>query len=170
MCCGCCGRSSAQDNKFDHARGLCSLCILEEDIGKATVQLREQFAEGYKSDAGKLRMDLIPPEAVESLARVLTYGATGVPFQAGCAGKSDPYPERNWERGMAWSRVFAAINRHLWSWWAGEECDRESGLSGIEHVLCCAAFLVAYEKRHAGTDDRPKIGAKEECGDVDHKW
>lgn len=63
--------------------------------------------------------------------------------------------ERNWERGMAWSRPYAALRRHLIAWWSGQDTDPESGHSHLWHVLTNAAFLVAYEQRGIGEDDRP---------------
>jgi hypothetical protein len=42
---------------------------------------------GRKYDTNKLRMDLIPPEALTSLGRILTFGAV-------------KYDSRNWEKGM----------------------------------------------------------------------
>lgn len=112
------------------------------------------MAEGVKKDEGKARMDLIPPEVLFALARVLTFGAA-------------KYADRNWELGMSWGRVFAALMRHLWAWWGGRgpttknflfgELDEETGFSHLHHALCCLAFLVAYEER--GTtkwDDRWK--------------
>ena len=100
-------------------------------------------SEGRKNDSGKLRMDLIPPEAVEALAAVLTMGAA-------------KYNDRNWENGFAWGRSCAALQRHFWAWMRGEDKDPESGLSHMAHVLCNAAFLVTFEARKVGTDDRPK--------------
>ena len=103
------------------------------------------MGEGVKLDSGKLRMDLIPPDAVEALARILTDGAV----KYGC---------RNWEKGMAWSRPYAALLRHLLAWWGGQDIDPESGHPHLWHVLTNAAFLVAYEQRNIGEDDRPGTG------------
>ena len=36
--------------------------------------LDEREKEGVKFDSGKLRMDLLPPDALEALARILTDG------------------------------------------------------------------------------------------------
>lgn len=88
-------------------------------------------------------MDLVPPEVLFALGEVLTFGAA-------------KYSERNWEKGMAWGRPFAALMRHMWAWWMGEKFDPETGFSHLHHALCCLAFLVAYEKRGIGADDRPK--------------
>lgn len=99
--------------------------------------------EGRKDDGGKARHDLIPPELPEAIAAVLAFGA----------GK---YGERNWEKGMTWGRPFAAMMRHLWAWWRGEKADPETGFSHLWHAGCCIAFLIAFEQRNAGVDDRPR--------------
>ncbi len=113
-----------------------------------------QPSEGFKHDASKLRMDLIPPEAIEALARICTYGCTGTPASSEFPGKASPYPDRNWEQGMDWGRVFAALNRHLWAWWRGEDLDPESGYPHLEHALWNAAALVTYRLRGVGNDSR----------------
>jgi hypothetical protein len=99
--------------------------------------------EGNKYDSGKPRLDLIPPEAEYALGCVLAYGA----------GK---YADRNWEKGFAWGRSVGALKRHLTAWEAGQDRDPESGLPHLWHVLTNAAFLVAFESRGVGTDDRPQ--------------
>lgn len=63
--------------------------------------------------------------------------------------------DRNWELGMSWSRVFGAAMRHLWAWWKKEDKDPETGYSHLWHAFTCIAFLIAYEQRNAGKDDRP---------------
>lgn len=109
------------------------------------------WTEGVKHDSGKARIELVPPEMVFAVAQVLTFGAV-------------KYSDRNWELGMSWGRVFGACMRHLWAWWGGRgpttksflfgELDDETGMSHLWHAACCIAFLVAYEERGAGTDDR----------------
>lgn len=110
------------------------------------------MTEGRKDDDGKVRMELLPPELLWAVADILTFGAK-------------KYADRNWERGMAWSRPFGALMRHMWAWWAGKtpttrsflhgELDSETGRSHLWHAGCCIAFLIAYEERGVGTDDRP---------------
>lgn len=68
--------------------------------------------------------------------------------------------ERNWERGMAWSRPFGALMRHMWAWWGGEDNDPETGYSHLSHALCCVVFLSVYRRRGIGADDRHKVGGK----------
>ena len=100
------------------------------------------MSEGRKDDQGKLPYHLLPPELMEGIAAVLQFGAA-------------KYSPRNWELGMAWSRPFAALMRHMWAWWRGEKADPETGMSHLWHAGCCLAFLIAYEQRRTGTDDRP---------------
>lgn len=102
----------------------------------------ERNDEGVKFDQGKLRMELLPPDALEALARILTDGAV-------------KYNERNWEKGMSWSRPYAALLRHLLAFWRGQDIDPESGHPHLWHVLCNAVFLTSYQIRSAGKDDRP---------------
>lgn len=100
------------------------------------------MTEGRKDDAGKARIELWPPEAITALAEIMTFGAA-------------KYGDRNWEKGMAWGRLYGAAMRHLWAWWKGEEADPESGRSHLYHAGCCIVFLIALEARKKGTDDRP---------------
>lgn len=105
------------------------------------------MTEGRKDDSQKIRMDLIPPELIVAVGDVLTFGA-------------HKYAARNWEKGMSWGRVFGALMRHMWSWWNPLEpdTDPETGKSHLWHAACCLAFLIAYEARKVGTDDRPTNG------------
>lgn len=98
---------------------------------------------GHKDDQDKVRMELIPPELLEAVGDILTFGAA-------------KYADRNWEHGMKWSRPFGAMMRHMWAWWRGEDKDPETGRSHLWHAGCCIAFLIAYEARETGEDDRWK--------------
>lgn len=107
--------------------------------------------EGVKFDNDKARIELVPPEMIFATAEILTFGAK-------------KYADRNWERGMSWGRVFGALMRHLWAWWGGQgpttrnfalgDLDDETGFSHLWHAACCVSFLVAYEERGVGKDDR----------------
>jgi len=106
---------------------------------------REELLDkgGHKDDSEKCRMELIPPELLLAVGDVLTYGAK-------------KYRDRNWEHGMAWSRPYGAMLRHMMAWWNGEKNDPETGMSHLWHAGCCAAFLITYEMRGIGEDDRWK--------------
>jgi hypothetical protein len=96
-----------------------------------------------KNDQDKPPMDLLPPGPLFELAKLYAHGAT----------KYAPY---NWRKGMEWSRVYAALLRHVMIWWDGESIDPEFGLSHLVHALWNAITLVCYELEGLGTDDRPK--------------
>ena len=104
------------------------------------------LTEGQKFDSNKPRYDLIPPEVEEAIAQVLTFGAA-------------KYSARNWELGMDWGRPYAALRRHMAAWWSGQDNDEETGMSHLWHAACCIAFLVAFEQRGSGNDDRPSTKA-----------
>ncbi len=95
-----------------------------------------------KNDAGKAPWHLLPYDALGLIALVLAAGAA-------------KYPPRNWENGADYSRFFSALMRHLTAWWGGERSDPETGLPHLAHAGCCILFLIAYEARGLGRDDRP---------------
>lgn len=98
--------------------------------------------DGRKDDAGKAPLDLLPFDALTEVGKVLQFGAA----------KYDP---RNWEKGMRWGKVLAALLRHVFLWAMCRGKDDETGLSHMAHAMCCAMFLLAYELRGIGEDDRP---------------
>lgn len=98
--------------------------------------------QGRKDDSGKLRYDLIPAYPLKCLAEVYTIGAR-------------KYDDRNWEKGIQWGRVFAAMMRHAWKWWAGEERDPVDGQLHLSSVAWCAFALMQYGRTHPELDDRP---------------
>ena len=99
--------------------------------------------QGIKHDADKLRYDLVPPEALEEIVKILTLGAA-------------KYTDRNWEKGINYGRVYGALMRHMQAFWRGEDKDIESGLSHLSHAGCCLFFLLTYERREmVEFDDRP---------------
>jgi hypothetical protein len=97
---------------------------------------------GVKYDAGKDPWHLLPWDAVRGIVKVLAFGAV-------------KYGDRNWESGMAWSRCYGALIRHVTAWWEGYDFDQETGYSHLWHAGCCILFLIAFEMRGIGTDDRP---------------
>ena len=99
---------------------------------------------GRKDSQGlkKLPLHLLPYDAITAIANVLWYGAR-------------KYEERNWEKGMAWSDVYGGVMRHLFSWWNKEGPDPETNFSHLWHAGCGLLFLITYEIRGLGKDDRP---------------
>ena len=87
------------------------------------------------------RYDLIPVEPLKQLARHYGVGA-------------QKYEDRNYERGYDWSLSYAAAQRHLNQFWAGEDIDEETG---TPHVICAAwhCFALAlFTDKHPDLDDR----------------
>lgn len=99
--------------------------------------------EALKFDFAKPRMDLVDQSAITGLADVLTFGAK-------------KYAAHNWRKGLGYSRVLAAMYRHLAAIQQGEDVDPESGLPHIDHVGCCWMFLSFYMKHMPEQDDRWK--------------
>lgn len=108
---------------------------------------KDTKSEGIKHDQQKIRWDLVPFDAVNEIAKVLTFGA-------------EKYAARNWEKGMNWSRAFGALQRHLTRWFHGQDKDKETRLTHLANAGCCLFFLLAWELRKVGTDDRPKLDPK----------
>jgi len=108
----------------------------------AMVRYSESHLGGAKYDDGKAPEHLYSLDAHKRLLEVLRRGAS-------------KYGERNWESGMAWSRVYAALERHLHAWWSGESIDPETGLSHLAHAMANMMFLNHYEALAVGKDDRP---------------
>ncbi len=118
-----------------------------EDSGK-----REQFTTGAVRDTadGKSRPDLISPYAQLRKGQWLRLGA-------------EKYDERNWEKGMRFSRCIASICRHLFQYMMGK--TNEDHLAAIA-VNC--EFLMHYEAMinmgllGAELDDMPKYEQRTE--------
>lgn len=102
--------------------------------------------KGLKYDQDKPRMDLLDSDALLGLAKVLTFGA-------------QKYDAHNWRGGIKYSRLIAAIHRHLAAINSGEDIDPESGLPHIDHLGCCWMFLSYFSKHdkfRESLDDRYK--------------
>lgn len=96
--------------------------------------------EFKKNDSSKLRYDLVPPEALRELAKVLTYGA-------------NKYGADNWRLCDDSSRYLAAAYRHIEAYRMGEMCDPESGLHHLSHALTNLAFMVVLRTPCWGDTD-----------------
>ena len=101
--------------------------------------------KAFKTDQGKLRWDLLPMGPIQEAVKALTIGL-------------QKYPADNWKKdnGFNYSRVYSSLMRHLTSWSMGEDYDQESKLNHLSHVLCNVMFLLEYQLRGIGNDDRQK--------------
>jgi hypothetical protein len=112
--------------------------------------------EGIKYDQEKPQMALIDFDALEGLAKVLTFGAS-------------KYGADNWRGGIANSRIVSSLLRHLSAYQRGEDFDPESGLSHLDHIGCNWMFLSANAKQRPACDDRSQrvatgCSGKSACG------
>lgn len=107
--------------------------------------------EGIKHDQEKDPWQLVPWDAVRCITKILAFG-------------SRKYQPRNWENGMNWDRLFRAAIEHLTSWFQTGKPDPETGYSHLWHAGCCVLFLIAYELRGIGNDNRP---LSEDDGDTE---
>jgi len=88
---------------------------------------------GQKHDAEKPRMDLLPFEALEEVAKVLTLGAR-------------KYSDNGWQNvENADARYRAAMLRHFCADQKGEKFDAESGLLHAAHMATNALFILWFE-------------------------
>lgn len=87
--------------------------------------------DNYKFDSDKPRLDLVPPELIEAVGAVRTYGVKKY-------GDSD-----SWKKVEPF-RYAAALMRHLCKWLKNPQgVDEESGLPHLWHMACNVAFLIA---------------------------
>ena len=97
----------------------------EHDIAQ---EILSEHIKGIKHDKGKPDYSLIPPFALDEIAKVLTHG-------------KDKYARDNWKHlDDGPNRYFAAAQRHLWALRKGEDIDPESGYHHAIHAICCMMF------------------------------
>jgi hypothetical protein len=89
------------------------------------------------------RFDLLP---VGPLTQVATHYGIG----------AEKYEDRNWEKGYEWSKSFAAMQRHAWAFWGGEDIDPETGSPHLAAVVFHALAMLEWASTHPELDDRVK--------------
>ena len=114
----------------------------EEKVKRAA-----ELVEGAKYDEGKLRFDLIPVRPLAKIAWIFTMGAR-------------KYADRNWEKGILFCRLFGAMMRHAWQWFAGETYDQEDKQHHLASVAWTAMVLMELEETHPEFDDRVPVREK----------
>ena len=105
--------------------------------------------KGKKLDAGKIMWDLLPMGALEEIAKLYTFG-------------TKKYASWNWYLGLSYSRCWAAMWRHSYSWWwKREDYDGESGCHHLAAVAFYALVLLTFIlEGRTELDDRVKPYAK----------
>lgn len=130
--------------------------------GVAIMPTGQVTLEGKKDNKGKTRLGLVSRSMIWGIGYILTKGAR-------------KYGDNNWRKGMPWSAVYDALQRHLTDWWEGKnidqdlencepckakvldrnlECPDHSWKSHLWHAGCELMFLIEYEQKGIGLDDR----------------
>lgn len=102
-----------------------------------------------KFDDGKPPFELLPFEALESVAKVLAYGAK-------------KYDAHNWRKGLGRARLCGAALRHIFAYLRGQDNDDKpdaqgrlgSGLPHLAHAACCILFALTFEIEGTHDDRR----------------
>lgn len=88
---------------------------------------------GTKHDENKVRMDLIPPLPLQTIAEVF-----GV--------QANKYDEYKWDKGLEYSMLYSSAQRHLTSYWGGEIFDPETGISHVAHAVYNLLMIMDMEE------------------------
>lgn len=96
------------------------------------------MSHASRDNAAKARVDLIESSLLIGVGRVMGFGA-------------EKYSEGNWKLSCNTSShdkfvngCYASMMRHILAAKDGEECDPESGMPHMYHVVCNAMFIDYY--------------------------
>lgn len=98
---------------------------------------------GKKDDSTKADLSLVPRVALEECARAFMLG-------------EKKYGRYNYCKGHEASRLIAAAQRHLTSWFDGEDNDQESGRTHLGHALACVSMILRQQELGTLIDNRYK--------------
>ena len=127
--------------------------LMEQLLEECYIKPHTHKEVAHKFDNDKSRIDLIPPKALKEIGDVFNYGAK-------------KYESYNWAlgKGLEWHRLYAAIQRHLNSFWDGEDID-ESGFTHLSHAACSLLMLMDLYYHNHGIDDRYKYEVNDDKED-----
>lgn len=104
-------------------------------------EIRLTSSTGGQKGTKLARYDLIPAEALRIVAETYGRGAT-------------KYDDHNWRKGYNWSLSYAALQRHAWKFWGGEDLDPETGTPHMACVAFHALSLITFMVEQPEFDDR----------------
>jgi hypothetical protein len=104
-------------------------------------EIRTVSPTGGEKGVKPERFDLLPVEALSSIARLYGVGA-------------QKYASHNWRRGYDWSKSYAAMMRHANLFWSGEDIDPETGEPHMAAVAFHAMTLIVFMQEQREFDDR----------------
>lgn len=117
--------------------------ILDYGRGQESLMNGQPRLDGKKFDEGKPQMSFVTRSLMVAIASIMAPGAV-------------KYGRDNYKGGMIWSRPYDALLRHITAWWENDGADEESGKSHLWHAACELMFLIEYEAKGTGQDDRYK--------------
>lgn len=101
----------------------------------------------FHFEAGKPRVDQLPPAALLEIAAVMGYGA-------------EKYGEWNWAEHATkwkWGQLIGSMLRHIFYWMMREDIDPESGLNHMAHAGANIMMLLDLMSNGCGHDNRRPI-------------
>jgi len=118
--------------------------VLLRTARPATGEVRETSPTGGEKGSKPEQYSMIPVAALAEVARVYAMGA-------------DKYSRDNWRKGYPWHLSYDALQRHINSFWAGQDFDTQSGLHHLAHATFHLFALMTYGgdlEKYAQYDDR----------------
>ena len=124
----------------NNSKAQCSMddCSCMEYIHGET---RVTSTTGAEKGTKEARYDLIPVPALDYLARLYGKGA-------------QKYAEHNWRLGYNYSLSYAAAQRHMNAFWAGEDIDPETQVPHVINAAFHMFALATFLTEHPEMDDR----------------
>ncbi len=110
-----------------------------------------------RDNKGKLRYDLLPPEAIEVIVKIYTNGAKKhSEFDAD--GNMTFDASNNWRKGQKWMDAIASVKRHIAAFERGEDYDPDPSMGGNTFHLASACWnlmsLLVFYRTHPELDNR----------------
>lgn len=106
-------------------------------------EVRVTSATGGQKGQKASQLSTVDPVALLHLGEVSGFGAK-------------KYSSFNYLKGYDWALSVDALERHMLGFWAGEDCDEESGLLHVTHAAWHGLALTSFALRDIGTDTRFK--------------
>lgn len=103
-----------------------------------------------KADKGKVSYSSIPQLSLREVAKVMTYG-------------KNKYGKFNYSKGIEYTRLYDACQRHLTSWLMGENID-ESKTNHLANAAANLLMLLDQILTNVGKDDRNSTYRKKNKG------
>ncbi len=97
--------------------------------------------KAVKYNEGKPKMSLIDHHCAVEQVKALEYGM-------------NKYARNNYKKGLPFTEVIDALERHIGEFKEGQDNDQESGLPHTAHIQACAMMLSYMNQFRADMDDR----------------